>query len=236
MAPTLTRLIIVYISLPIIAIFFLYLAYKILKRSKERISRIFGTFYISSALGNIINMIYAPLDVEVFEPLIIILHVFTLFFIFFGFVFIVISNLIILSSTISFTTKKQNLLIVIDGILLAGMVLFIPFGGIDANIEGYPVWHPFFFLYVISVVSLNIGFPILYTSYRIYQNFSSEILKKRWSYYIIGLIGLMALLYGIIIANFLDIGIIRVINTVYSLTVIIWVLLIYYGIGKQLKN
>jgi len=236
MAPTLNRLIIVYIALPIIVIFFLFLGYKILKRSKERISRIFGTFYISSALGNIINMIYAPLDVEIFEPLIIILHVLTLFFIFFGFVFIVISNLIILSSTISFTTKKQNFIIAVDAILLAAMVLFIPFGGIDANLEGYPVWHLYFFVYVISVVTLGIAFPILYTSYKIYQNFTSEILKKRWSYYIVGLIGLMVLLYGIMIANFADIDLIRVINTVYSLTVIIWVLLIYYGIGKQLKK
>ncbi|MFX1275573.1 MAG: hypothetical protein ACFFBP_04025 [Promethearchaeota archaeon] len=240
MAPPTIRLIIVYISLPIVVVFFLYLAYKILKRSKQRISKIFSALYISTAFGNIINMFYAPLEVLYFELLIIVLHVLTLFFIFFGIIFILVSNLIILSSTTAFTATKQNLIIIFYGILLGCMALFIPLNGISVNrefiSEGYPIWTWFFFLYVVCVVT-GIGvIPILYTSFKIYRNFTNEMLKKKWLYYIIGVIGLLILLYGIMIANLLNIYIIRVINTVYSLSVILWVLLMYYGIGRQLKS
>jgi len=236
MPPSLTRLIIVYISLPIIVAFFFYLAYKVLKRSKQRISKIFGAFYISIAIGNTINLFYAPLDVTYAKLIIIILHIFTIFFIFLGLIFILVANLIILSSTISFTTKKQNILMVFYAILLGGMFVFIPFGEIDANIEGYPVWSPIFFTYVMLVVSLMTVIPILYTSFLIIKNFENKALKKRWMYFIIGFLGLLALLYGIMVANLMNLEFIRTGNTIYSLTVIIWVLLMYYGIGKQLKN
>ena len=56
-----TRIIQVYVVQGIIAVFFLYLAYKILKRDTKRLNLIFRLGFISAGIGLLINFIYAPL-------------------------------------------------------------------------------------------------------------------------------------------------------------------------------
>ena len=229
------RLILIVFALPIVAAVFLYLAHKILKRSKQRLSKIFSMFYIFTAIANIVNIIYAPMPHD-WLILIIILHVITLFSIFFSLIFVLVSNLIIISSTVIFTVEKQNRIIYIYALLLAGMVAFVPFGFIDINDDGFPVWNPIFFIYVFSVFTCIAVIPVLYTSKTIYKSFQNKMLRKKWQLFIIGLIGLLILFYGIMVANLLNFEIVRLFNSIYSFTIIVWNLMIYYGIGRQIKE
>ncbi|MHA2182184.1 MAG: hypothetical protein ACXAAH_12260, partial [Promethearchaeota archaeon] len=92
---SITRAITVYGAQGILFVFFLFLAYKILKRDRKRLNILFSLFYLSVVVGLLVNFVYAPIeDVTI----VLILNFFTNFFIYFAVVFLVVFELILLKS------------------------------------------------------------------------------------------------------------------------------------------
>ena len=241
------RLIIIYVFLGILALFFLIITYNVLKRKRQRLNFIISGFFISLSIGFIINMIYAAMTDRI---AILILNFLTNYFIFFGPVFLLIVNMIILESTIIYSVKRQNKYILFYGILLfAGMLILVilgeifdppsvPFLGVQI-INNAPQWGPIFFAYVVSIMSVFTIIPINYTNFKIYFQFETRALKRKWFFYLFGFLGLTVILYLSVIFNLLDPNIYAEVRSLISLslsTVIIWGYLMYYGIGIELKK
>lgn len=222
------------------------MAFQIIRRRRQRLNVIFGTFFISVCIGNIINMIYAVIPLYL-EPLIKILHFLTLFFIFFAIILIPIVNMIILESTLIFSIKRQNRYILSYGLLLFfGMLIQLIlqeiFGwqvGFEIdNPSGFPIWSLTFFLFVISITTGFAIIPIILTNWRIYKSFETKTLKKKWFYYFIGSLGVFSVAYSIMIANLLGDKIpgFRAVISIFGISIVLWVQLMYYGIGSKLKK
>lgn len=232
-------------------VFFSTITYQILKRRKERLNLIFSGFFISIIIGNLLNMIYAAIPYtppNTNKNIILTLNFLANFFFLFGPIFILTVNRIILESTIIFSIKRQNSSILIYGtILFSGMLILVllpdPFNilGVDLTDEGAPIYKPLFFTYVILFSAAFVVIPVIRSSLKIYTSFETVALKKKWFYYFIGSLGSFGIFYFIFIGNFMnyfsfDTTIFRLIINIYTSSVILWVLLMYYGIGFKLKQ
>jgi len=112
--------------------------------------------------------------------------------------------------------------------------------------SGYLKWNPYFFIYLFSTVNCLAIIPIFYTSFKIYSKFETKELKRKWFYYLIGSLGLVIFnLYPVDILNLLTyimeenqgfLDILRSLISVLGISVILWVSLMYYGIGSKLKK
>ncbi|MFX1502170.1 MAG: hypothetical protein ACFFDH_14495 [Promethearchaeota archaeon] len=180
---------------------------------------------------------------------ILILNFLTNYFFFLGPIFLLIINMIILESTLVYSVKRQTKFILLYGIvLLAGMIILVLMGvvfdkslkpllGIQI-INGGPKWGLIFFFYVITVVSCFTIIPVIYTNFKIYYQFESNELKRKWRYYLIGFLGLAYIFYSLCVYNILDPvkdSDFRILISLLSVSVILWGYLMYNGIGAKLK-
>jgi hypothetical protein len=231
------RIITVYAAQGFMCLFFLFLAYKILKRDRKRLNLIFSGFYISPAIGFIINFIYAPLtDVSV----VLMLNFLTNFFIFYAVIFIVVFNLILLKSEKAITSKKQLTILILYGIAMFSMIGFllypVPGFGVTFNANWSPIWSAPFFLYLVVIETIG-TFPALYLSFQVYKKFEDEQIKKKWKFFIFGLCSIFIFMYGIFISNTLNIGIFRtVIGLVGLVLALVGAYMMYYGVGRQIEK
>lgn len=245
----LDRIIVIYVTQGILVIFFAIVAYQILKRRRQRINLIFSGFFLSMIIGFLFNMSYAVISPEQ-EEFVIFLHFLSWFFVSFGTIFLLIVHMIILESTLIYSIKRQNRYILLYGLLLfIGMLIQIlipsPLVGIKLTPSGRPGWTLIFFLYVIAITSGFSIIPIITTSFKIYHRFETIALRKKWFYYLVGSLGLIIFnFYPIQILNFLTgimpenevLDTMRLIIVVSGVSVILWGLLMYYGIGSKLKD
>lgn len=232
---SMTRIITIYVAQGFMCLFFLFLAFKILKRDRKRLNVIFSGFYISPAIGFIINFIYAPLtDISV----VLMLNFLTNFFIFYSSIFIVVFNLILLKSEKAITAGKQLIIFIVYGIAMFSMIgfLFFPGFGVTFNENWSPIWSFPFFIYVVVIETIGI-LPALYLSFQIYKKFEDEILKKKWKFFIFGLCLILIFMYGIFISNTLNIDIFRtIIGVVGLILALLGAYMMYYGVGRQIQS
>lgn len=234
-------------------IYFSLLTYRILKRRRQRLNLIFSGFFISTILAFILNMIYAvipPAPPPSNEMFILILYFLANFFVIFGPIFILIVHMIIIESTIIYSVKRQNRYIALYGIVLFFAMLTLvllgirfddpnnPIFGIDLTPKKgtVPQWGLIFFICMISIMSAFSIIPIIRTSLKIYTSFETKALKKKWLYYFIGSLGLILMFYFMLIDNLYLGDVFRTITLILGVSVIIWVSLMYYGIGSKLKK
>ncbi|MHA2282493.1 MAG: hypothetical protein ACXAC5_16745 [Promethearchaeota archaeon] len=231
------RAITIYGAQGILFAFFIFLAYKILKRDRKRLNIIFSLFYLSVGVGLFINFIYAPIaDASI----VLILNFLTNFFIYFAPVFLVVFELILLKSEKVITFTKQLALITIYGVALFSMVFFLFVDGWGVNIgpstNWAPDWENAFFIYVVIVVSLGCIVPTLYFAVKISKKFEDETLEKRWKFFIIGVCSLYIFMYGIFVSNTLaDPDFRTIMGALGLILAIIGGYLIYYGVGKSIE-
>ena len=83
------RIIQVYVFQLGMGIFFLLIALLILKRDRKRLNVIFSAFFLCIFLGTLVNVIYAPLNVN---PAVLFLHLITDFLLFLSVIFLLIFN------------------------------------------------------------------------------------------------------------------------------------------------
>lgn len=226
------RFIQVYVIQGLFAIFFLFMAYKIIRRGKKRMNLYLSSFYLFSGTGGVINMIYA----NIFEEVIVIVLHFTTYYLFcFALVFVLVFVLILVKPTNMFGTKSQLFILAISAILLLGM-LIIPNGIIiNPSTNWKPNWSWGFLIYSVLICTFIFIIPTIYYSIRIYSKFENQRLKKKWRHFLIGLLAYFFLYYGTSLSNTLNNDDFRLIWSLISLPTLITLYLIYYGVGRQLE-
>jgi len=237
---TLTRALTIYVAQGLVCAFFIFLAYKILKRDRKRLNIIFSGFYLSGAIGLFINFIYAPLvDVNVVK----ILNFLTNFGIFYSPIFLVVFNLILLKSEKVITTFKQLAILIGFGVFMFCMILFIlipDMGVIIDDTTGWsPEWSLPFFLYLLIGETLFATVPILYFSFKVYNKFEDMQLKKKWRSFIFGFCALISFMYAIFISNFLafyDINVRLIMMAIGIILGVAGAYLMFNGVGRQLEK
>ncbi|MFX1501562.1 MAG: hypothetical protein ACFFDH_11420 [Promethearchaeota archaeon] len=225
-------------------IYFSILTILILRRKKQRTHLIFSGFFLCTIIGLIFNMIYAAITIDY---IVIILHFLSDFFVFFGLIFILILHIIILKPPMLSSVKRQNSYMIFYGILLfLGMLILIlpPFEGVSIHNSRYIKWKPYFFIYSYSIVTCMAIIPIFYSSFKIYFKLETEVLKRKWFYYLLGSLGLVVfVLYPYHISNLLVyimeknmsfLNILWIVESILGLSVVLWVSLMYYGIVTML--
>lgn len=228
----LARFIQIYLVQGGFALFFLYMAYIVLKRGKKPLHLYLSSFYLSTTIGGIINMIYASI---LQETIVYIMHFLTYYLFCFSMVFLLIFNLILIKPAKKIKIKLQLLILTIFGLLILGHI-FIPNGlVIDESTNWKPDWSWNFFFYSIIVCTSIVVFPTLYYSIKIYIKFENEYLKKMWKYFMIGICAYFFLYYGTSFSNTLNIDNFRFIWSLISLPTLISLYLIYHGVGRQLE-
>jgi hypothetical protein len=234
----LMRIIVVYVlQLGIGGIFFLFIAALILKRSRKKLNIVFSMFFISVALGIIINVIYASITYEELIGVVIFLHILTFYLFTLAQVFLLTFNLILLKSEAIFSTLKQILLVIIYAILLSILFLVGMFGGVELgpSTDWKPVWYLPFLLTVLGICVPTLIIPILYFSLQIYSKFENEELKEKWKYFLIGILLYFIMWAGTTITNFLAQQSIRNIWAIFSFASLLSTYTIYYGVGKEIN-
>jgi len=237
---SITRIITVYLVQGFLFAFFLFLALKILKRDRKRLNVIFSGFYLSAALGLLVNFIYAPLEDTAFETVVLILNFITNFGTFYSPIFLIVFNLILLKSEKVITTTKQVVVLIIYGIAMFCMIffIFVPGFGVTLNASTLwtPVWSTPFFIYLLIIETLAVV-PLLYLSLQIYSKFEDVNLKKKWIMFIFGLCALIIFMYGIMVSNWLNNLDFRLIMGIIGLILAIaGGYLIYSGVGRQIEK
>ncbi len=225
----------VFIIQGIIALFFVYLIFRILNRGQKRINLLFALSYVFVLIGLVNNMIYSFIRNE---PILIIMNFVTNFSITFGLIFLTLFNLILFYSETRIDTRKQVVIIVLYGAILFLKVLFLPFGGLSANetTNWRILWSFPYYLYVTLVITIGSVIPTFYLSFRIYFEMKEPELKKKWIFFIIGALGIIIYMYGVFTVDLFNDMLIRFIWTLISLTIVLWVYLMYYGVGRQLTS
>ncbi len=213
-------------------IYFLFIAFLILRRSTKRINQILSLFFITVASGTVINVIYAALTMN---PLVMVLHLLTYYLFCFGLIFLLIFSLMLLKSNRIVNSTKQFLLIGIFALLLSGCFIIGMNGGvtIDASTNWKPVWNLTFFLYAFFVCLGMAIIPTTYFSLKIYSRLENEEIKVRFRYYLIGIWLYYFVWGGTSISNFINDSVFRTIWSLLSLFALISTYTIYYGVGKQ---
>lgn len=235
---SMTRIITIYVAQLLVCVFFLFLAYKILKRDRKRLNIIFSGFYLSAAIGLIVNFIYGPLTDE---TAVFYLNFITNFGIFYAPIFLVVFNLILLKSEKVITTIKQLVILLGFGVFMFCMVFFGSEFGVVLNdtTEWSPEWLLPFFLYLfIGETVFAIG-PILYYSLKVYNKFEDMQLRKKWRSFIFGFSALIIFMYGIFFSNFLasyNINIRLYMGAIGIILAIVGAYLMYSGVGRQLEK
>ncbi|MFW9881889.1 MAG: hypothetical protein ACFFG0_53175, partial [Candidatus Thorarchaeota archaeon] len=120
------------------------------------------------------------------------------------------------------------------------MIFFVLAGegwGVSLNVDWAPVWELPFFLYLVIGETLFAIGPLLYLSFQIYNKFEDQQLKKKWKFFILGVIALIGFMYGIFFSNFLDIKIVRTLmGAIGVILAIIGGYMMYNGVGRQLEK
>jgi len=212
----------------------------------------FSGFFISTIIGNLLNIIYYSISkltliTKFISDLILSLNFLTNFFFLFSAIFLLTVNRTLLESTIVFSIKRQNIAIALYGItLLVGMTVLVVMGinfdkmnplfGVKLNEEGGPWWGIVFFIYVFCFSMTFVVIPIIRTSMKIYRSFETEYLKRKWLYYFMGCLGTFSIFYMIGIGNVVNQSAFQLGVGFYTISIILWVTLMYYGLGYKLQE
>ncbi|TFF93897.1 MAG: hypothetical protein EU544_05230 [Promethearchaeota archaeon] len=212
-----------------IGLFYLFMAYKILKRDKGNLNYILSSFFLSVGIGVIINMVYANLTIQ---PVVYLLHFITYYLFCFAMVFLLLFLALLLKTEKIITPKKQLIIIGTYGILLGGL-WFIP-GGITINesTDWKPVWNLPFFWYSIILCSVMVIIPTVILSIKVYQKIQHAPLRKKWLFFIVGISAYFFVYYGTSLSNTLNDPDFRILWSFLTLPTLITTYLVYYGLTQ----
>jgi hypothetical protein len=186
------RFIQVFIVQGLTGLFYLFIAYRILKRESKGPNLILSGFYLSVAFAVIINVIYAFILVEF---VVHILHFLTYY------------------------------------LLCLSLIFLLIF--VNASTDWKPEWSWPFLTYSFIICSSIAIVPTTYFSLKLYFKFEYKELKKRWKYFLVGIFAYFFLFCGTTISNTLADPTFRLIWSLASLPVLIFLYFVYYGVAKQ---
>lgn len=233
------RIVYIYVILTSIAVFFLYLGIKLLRRDpKYRLNQYKSSFYFCVCIGIIINIIYGLINDPSLSPLVSYLNVLSFFFVSYAMSFMLLF-ILMMSNPNYFHTTKSQLSFLLVYLALELVIFFIPNGATititSDGVQSYPEWSaPFaFYLFFLLLGGSIISITLLV---RLRNRFSNKILKQKMTYFIIGIAVFFYYGISICLSNFLDMYLFRVIYTITGFLVIPGAYFLYYGVGLGLNE
>lgn len=226
----LARFIQIFLVQGLVGFFFLYLAYRILKREAKGLSLILSCFYLSTTIGVVINIIYAFIYVE---AIVLTLHFITYFFLCLSLIFLLLFVTVLMKSEKVMTKKKQIFTLIIFSMALLVLLAFPNGITINEMTKWKPEWSWPFLIYSL-IICTSVIVPTIYYSIKLYLKFEHQELKKKWKYFLIGMFSYYFLYYGTSISNALANDTFRFIWSILSLPSLISLYFVYYGVVKQL--
>jgi hypothetical protein len=120
--------------------------------------------------------------------------------------------------------------------LLCGLLFSFPNGiVISESLNWIPHYNLFFSILTLSFYTIMITIPSLILILKVYKNFEDYFLKKKLTYFSIGIMCLIVSFYGLILFNTFHNTIIRLIwPPVLFLLIVPGIVLVYYGVGKDI--
>ncbi len=212
-------------------IFYLFLAYKVLKRKRDYASITLCAFYVIMSIGLILNVIYLLVTVTKLEIILYLLYFSSSFSITYSLIFILVFLNIILKE--DFSNKKYFIIIFSYAI---GCILIHLFPeGITFSENWTPIYSWTFLIVVYIFFTCVITVPIIIYSIQLYRRFLAQNLKEKLRMLLLGITGVILSLYGAILFNTWQEPIFKFIYSIFAIFLLISSgLLIYYGIGRTL--
>ncbi|MFX1400950.1 MAG: hypothetical protein ACFE8V_06845 [Promethearchaeota archaeon] len=229
------RLVIIFIPQLIIAFSFLFIAYRLLSRNRERSTITLSLWYITDAIGLIFNAINALIS-DLYPGQIITIHV--IYFISFYLLFT--SNIFLLTFMINLIKSefslKRNLFYVIAYFAVCAVLIFVS-GGI--TLDPLNNWRPTFswpfFIALVVFFTIIILIPTIYYMFKLYALFNAENLKRKFRLFMIGVYGIFITLYGAALFNTWEYELFRTIWSIITVLILVpSAIIIYFGIGPKL--
>ncbi|KKM78404.1 hypothetical protein LCGC14_1360300 [marine sediment metagenome] len=206
------------------------LIYKTLKKGKNKPYLMICGFFISFDISISLNMIYAPIFLTDIRN---VLYRVNIFFLFFGLFFTLLFTFYLYKEN-----KMKNQYLIIFSVLYSIFLILLLYHPENITISVSTNWNPIWKLNIlISIILISLGccfIPTIAVSIIIYRKFRLKILKKKFKYFIIGIIGAYMTLYGAIIAYSTNNSTIILIFSFTSIVNIVWALFIYYGMTSNL--
>lgn len=226
------RLIWIYLVQLSISFIFLFIAFRMLKRNRSRLSFILSFFYILTGIGFILITIRYNF---IINPIVYILYILGVFLINISMIFLVLFNLNLVKSQSQISNRKHLLIIFFYAIVFLA-VLLIP-NGITINEETnwFPVWSWWFFIIISIVTLVMIVCPIIMISAKLYKMFEDDALKKKFRLFFIGIIILLLGWYGAALYNTWDNILFRSFWSIAGIIIVFTSgVIIYYTWGRNI--
>ena len=234
----LTQRIIIVLIFQVWPIFYLsYLAYKLLKRAKNRAT------YTLSSVFLFIAFTYSLVDISLFliyTPYAYFLYLFGMYFFMFGNSLFVIFSLVLVKLGEKFPLWKYRLGIIIYGVI-STYILFIGFFFEGIRYDSSTNWIPTYswFLFIISwiFISISLIIPQIFLSFKLIKVFEGVVLKRRIILFIVSVFIEFITLYALFLYNtWVENLIYRTVYiSIFPILSTIGAFLIYRGFGKELE-
>lgn len=185
------RIVLIYVVQLIFSFIFLFLAYRILHRNRNRVTLTLSGFYISEGVGFIFGAMYLPLRIN---PIVYILYFCAIYLVVIGQIYLVLFVLNLLK--IDFKLKNQAMILGIYAIAVF-IILTIPGGiTINENTNWIPIWSFQLLIIIYIFTTCVIVLPFLFLFFKLYRSFEDKDLKKKLKYFFVGFCGVATTFYG----------------------------------------
>ena len=216
------------IAFPIVVVLFIILGILVLRKDiKYWGNRLFALFFWVVALALLFNLTYLfSININFID----IFNLITIETINIGVVFLLLGTLVVYKGEYIVIKNRKILLFLVVIILLIIIHIFLSYQN-SVSIEYRPVWSMMFGLYE-SFFSQGLLISIFYFSLKFYIDLASDM-KRKFRWYLIGLIFLDITLLSIIIGNMHLFPALNDIITILNFCIIIGALMIYSGIIRR---
>lgn len=229
------RILLILIPQPAIGIILLLLAVKILKRKRILMTYILSIFYFLLGLAMFVNIIYLLLTPSQLELLLYFLYYLTIYLIIFSFIFIVFFNIQLNQPEPTITIRRQIFYITIYGFGCFFLLLYPEGIKLGSSTDWIPIFSWGFLITAYTFFTIIIVIPTTFLLIKLYDKFQAKDLKKKFRYFMIGIIGMLITLYGTILYNTWQDPIFKAIwNVLVVILLIPSGILIFIGTGQKI--
>lgn len=236
---TLDNILVIFSMQLAIVTFFTILSLKNLKSKEDQLNLYFFRFFKTIMFSNIsMILFFIFLIIDLFDIIIILFYITSVFFYSYAFPYLNIVNNIIIKSTITYTKPQISNYLRFYGIsLLLGMIL-ITILLYNITLESTNiVCNVYFFLFMFSTIFIFFFsiIPLCITVNEIYSAIKSKELKKHFRHFYFGIFGLLIVLLLELLSIFVLLYILKIIIYIVVLSSLYWFYLIYKSLSRRLK-
>jgi len=231
----LSGIVIIFISQLILATIFLFIAIKLLRRTRPRPIITLSILYFLLIAGFIFNILHVIIRTIHPENVVLlkVIYFLTFYPLLFAPIFLLTFIISILKLGDVFTIKKQLIITLIYGFVTL-LIFFIP-DGITFTEQWQPIYSWAFFTAIYTSFTIFITIPTIWYSRRLVRTFQDKILKKKLITFLIGVFAMYSVIYGAVLYLTWQNPLFRTIWGVVTFFLMIPSgILIYLGIGREL--